>query len=77
MDFKNLWRGMASLWKKNKARFEISAFQRIRTLITLRYQWLVWQPQHDLCHIIKSCTKKAIYIEKRLTITLKMVTRLF
>ena len=68
---------MASLWKKNKTRFEISAFQRIRTSITFHYRWLVWQPQHDLCHIIISWTKQAIYVEKSLTITLKMVIGLF
>ena len=69
--------GVASLWKKNKTRFEISAFQRIRTSITFCYRWLVWQPQHDLCHIIISWTKQAIYVEKSLTITLKMVIGLF
>ena len=68
---------MASLWKKNKTRFEISAFQRIRTSITFCYRWLVWQPQHDPCHIIKSWTKWVIYAEKSLTITLRMVIGLF
>ena len=63
--------------KKIETGFEISGFQRIRTSLTYRYQWLVWQPQHDLLHAIKYWTKNVIYVKKSLIISLKMVELIF